>query len=457
MLTGVTLMTEPNSLPVGGGDRSIPPQPLQDPQLATAELDTIIGYFVRGQQQFISSPSLKLEYTETSIRLSDGESRLVGISKQVNQWQRKVLLSNKSEYTPKIIQAAHKLGFITKQRSAHPEFSEHHYYNVPDGYQLKYTEVIELWKVWWHNKRYQLNVPNPPIDVLTFTKGKWYSIRDLQPKQGNFIIRTERGEIAIEPEDYVVWLESKSAPSNKPKSLTTSQLLLLDRQQIRATNSSLPSEFDRQSEQNIAIEVPISGPIAPAASAKVTGSTSLNSAAAKSAVADRQVDRVDEYEDVDLESYLNTFNTEDADDIDRIEGIYNIGELLSGSAGAEDEAPPTKTASAASASPAPSQPPTASSPPAPPQPPISPTAAQTGAVPTQSPIPDRSLLSLSQREAALKDKAIEVLAKYLHEGDRIVYTEVLKNALGQEVNRKVSTIQRGCPGWAIAQIQQHIS
>ncbi len=440
MLTGVTLMTEPNSLPVGGGDRPIAPQSLQDPQLATAELDTIIGYFVRGQQQFISSPSLKLEYTETSIRLSDGESRLVGISKQVNQWQRKVLLSNKSEYTPKIMQAAHKLGFITKQRSAHPEFSEHHYYEVPDGYQLKYTEVIELWKVWWHNKRYQLNVPNPPIDVLTFTKGKWYSIRDLQPKQGNFIIRTERGEIAIEPEDYVVWLESKSAPSNKPKSLTTSQLLLLDRQQIRATNSSLPLEFDRQSEPNIAIEVPISGPISPAGSAKATGSKSLNSAAA-----DRQVDGGDEYEDVDLESYLNTFNTEDADDIDRIEGIYNIGELLSGSAGAEDEVPPTKAASAASA------------PPAPPQPPISPTAAQTGAVPTQSPIPDRSQPSLSQREAALKDKAIEVLANYLHEGDRIVYTEVLKNALGQEINRKVSTIQRGCPGWAIAQVQQLIS
>jgi hypothetical protein len=445
MLTGVTLMTEPNSLPVGGGDRPIAPQSLQDPQLATAELDPIIGYFVRGHQQFISSPSLKLEYTETSIRLSDSESRLVGISKQVNQWQRKVLLANKSEYTPKIMQAAHQLGFITKQRSAHPEFSEHHYYEVPAGYQLKYTEVIELWKVWWHNKRYQLNVPNPPIDVLTFTKGKWYSIRDLQPKQGNFIIRTERGEIAIEPEDYVVWLESKSAPSKEPKSLTTSQLLLLDRQQIRATNSSLPIEFDRQSEPNIAIEVPISGPISPAASAKATGSRSLNSAAAKSAPTDRQVDGGDEYEDVDLESYLNTFNTEDAEDIERIEGIYNIGELLSGSVIEEDEVPPTKAASAASA------------PPAPPHPPLSPTAPQTGAVPTQSPIPDRSQLSLSQREAALKDKAIEVLAKYLHEGDRIVHTEVLKNALGQEVNRKVSTIQRGCPGWAIAQVQQLIS
>ncbi|WP_310488699.1 hypothetical protein [Chamaesiphon sp. VAR_69_metabat_338] len=447
-------MTEPNSLPIGGGDRLAAPQ---DSQLATAELDPIIDCFVRGHKQFISSPSLKLEYTETSIRLSDRESKLVGISKQVNQLQRKVLLSNKSEFRQRIVQATLQLGFITKQKSAHPEFSEHHYYEVPDGYQLKYTEVIELWKVWWHNKRYQLNVPNPPIDVLTFTKGKWYSIRDLQPKQGNFIICTDRGEIAIEPEDYVVWLESKSLSGSEPKSLTPSQILLLDRQQIRATNSSLPIELDRQSEPNIAIEVPISGSITPAVSAKATGSTSLNSPAAKSTMVDRQVDGGEEYEDVDLESYLNTFNTEDTEDIDRIEGIYHINELLSGNVVERDDVPPATVTSDASALPVTPQPPTAPLPSIAPQPSTALSAPQAAAIPTESLIPDRSPLSLSQRQADLKTKAIEVLAKYLQEGDLIVHTEVLKNALGQEVNRKVSTIQRGCPGWAIAQVQQLIS
>jgi hypothetical protein len=435
-------MTELNSLPVDGGDR-LPADPeSQDSQLAIAELDQIIDYFVRGHKQFISSPDLKLEYTETSIRLSDRDSQLIGISKQVNQWQRKVLLAKKSAYTSKIIQAAHTLGFITKQKSAHPEFSEHHYYDVPDGYRLKYTEAIELWKVWWHNKRYQLNVPNPPINVLTFTKGKWYSIQDLQPKQGNFIVRTERGEIEIEPEDYLVWLESKLTLRTDPKSLTTSQLLLLDRQQIRANHPSLPLEFERQSEQNIAIEVPISGSVPPA-SAKVPGAVSSTITSVKP-TAKPQVDLGEEYEDVDLESYLNTFNTEDAEDIDRIEGIYNIGELLSGSTVEEVVSPPT-VSSAPIDSPAPSQPP------------IDPPTNQASAVPAASPVPDRSLLSLSQRQAALKSKAVDVLTKYLHEGDTIVHTEVLKNALGQEINRKVSTIQRGCPGWAIAQIQQMIS
>jgi hypothetical protein len=224
--------------------------------------------------------------------------------------------------------------------------------------------------------------------------------------------------------------------------LTTSQLLLLDRQQIRANHPSLPLEFERQSEQNIAIEVPMSGSV-PSASVKVPGVVN-STITSVNPTAKPQVDLGEEYEDVDLESYLNTFNTEDTEDIDRIEGIYNIGELLNGSTVEEEVSPPTVSS-------APIEPP------APPQPPIDPPMNRSSAVPTSSPVPDRSLLSLSQRQAALKSKAVDVLTKYLHEGDVIVHTEVLKNALGQEVNRKVSTIQRGCPGWAIAQIQQMIS
>lgn len=428
-------MTEPNSLPVGGGDRPPATPESQDSQLATAELAKIIDYFVRGHKQFISSPDLKLEYTETSIRLSDRDSQLIGISKQVNQWQRKVLLAKKSTYTSRIIQAAHTVGFITKQKSAHPEFSEHHYYDVPDGYRLKYTEAIELWKVWWHNKRYQLNVPNPPINVLTFTKGKWYSIRDLQPKQGNFIIRTERGEIEIEPEDYVVWLESKSTPRTEPKSLTTSQLLLLDRQQIRANHPSLPLEFERQSEQNIAIEVPISGSVPPA-SAKVPGAVS-STITSVNPTAKTQVDLGEEYEDVDLESYLNTFNTEDAEDIDRIEGIYNISELLSGHL---DVPQLTSLPSAASVASAPAAT-------------VSETKPQAPAPFNSNPAKTQPPQSIDQKRASLKLKAMNVLATYLQEGDLIVHTEVLKNAQGQEINRKVTKIQRGCPSWAIEQIR----
>jgi hypothetical protein len=113
----------------------------------TDEEFQIMGYFVQGQKHSISSENLKLEYTDTSIRLSDRAGKLIGISKQVNQWQRKVLITNNSVYRQSIVAALQAAGCIDRQKSSHPEFTEHHFYQLPEYYKLNYTETIELWKV----------------------------------------------------------------------------------------------------------------------------------------------------------------------------------------------------------------------------------------------------------------------------------------------------------------------
>jgi hypothetical protein len=376
----------------------------------------IIGYFVRGQKHFLSSQNLKLEYTETSIRLSDRDGKLIGISKQVNQWQRKVLIANNSGYRQSIVAALMDVGFINRQKSSHPEFTEHHYYQLPESYKLNYTETIELWKVWWNNKRYQLNLPKPPIDVLTFTKGNWYLIRDLQPKQGTFIIRTERGEISIEPDEYIVWIDAIADRQTEPKSLVSDRLPLTPPSSISTVSAQLDNDRD----------------------------------------ADAQP-----HEEIDLEAYLNTFNTEDTEDIDRIEGIYNINELLSGNQIFEDVLPVTPAPKPAEVPPpAPVLTEPVPSVTAPVEPVVSlepsvPSPVKTVASPeptVSASTPNVPLLSISQRQAALKHKALQVLATYLQDGDRVTQTEVLINGQGQELNRKIVKIQRGCPSWAVEQV-----
>jgi hypothetical protein len=391
--------------------------------LAAEEIQ-IIGYFVQGQKHSISSQNLKLEYTETSIRLSDRDGKLLGISKQVSQWQRKVLISNNSVYRPSVIEALTALGFITKQKSSHPEFTEHHFYQIPDAYKLNYTETIELWKVWWNNKRYQLNLPKPPIDVLTFTKGNWYLVRDLQPKQGNFIIRTERGEIVVEPDEYVVWIDAIASKQVELKSLQLA-----------------PSFALTASPPTASISVPLDTTLLSGRNLAATATSPARLEVAHPTLASTPV--VTQLEDIDLESYLNTFNTEDTEDVDRIEGIYNIGELLGDNkAIVEDVLPAAPVAANLPQAVVVDESVTAEV-----SPPVEPVA---------SPIapPPEPLLSIPQRQAALKRKAMDVLMGYLQEGDRITHTEVLTNAQGQELNRKITKIQRGCPRWAIDQIKQ---
>jgi hypothetical protein len=341
----------------------------QSLNLMTKESE-IIGYFARGQKQTISSPNLKLEYTDTSIRLSDNHAMLIGISKQVNKWQRKVLISNNYAYKSSIVKTLKEIGFITRKKSSHPEFTEYHYYDVPDGYNLNYTEVIQLWRTWWHNKRHQINVANAPIDLSIFSKGNWYLVQDLQPTQGSFSILTAKGKIVIEPEEYIVWID---------RSVATVEI-----------------ELPLQNVDNLA-------------------------------QAD-YIDRLPESEEyIDLEAYLSTFNTEDSEDVDRIEGIYNINELLSdNNIGADLSA-----------------------------------SAQIGSEPlansqplVSTPISTQSAISVAQRQASLKLKAMNVLATYVQEGELTVHIEVLKNAQGQEISRKVTKTQRGCPQWAIEQINK---
>jgi hypothetical protein len=370
----------------------------------------IIEYFVQGQKQAVSSGKLKLEYTETSIRLSNHNAQLIGISKQVNKYQRKVLISNKFADKHTIIPALLAAGFIARQKSSHPEFAEYHYYQVPDGYKLNYTEVMQLWRTWWHNKRYQLNVASAPIDLLIFNKGNWYPVKDLQPKQGSFILLTARGEISIEAPEYIVWIDSAEQTLPKRSEQDT----------IHETDNYHNRDRDRSTTTDLSY-----------------GSTSTHKDAIDWAP------EPDEY--IDLEAYLSTFNTEDTEDVDRIEGIYNIDALLSGNNILDSVPPPAPKPTKI-----PAQPPVKSDSDRTSTLPVAPVV--NSKLPASNPITTQSTLSLAQRQAALKLKAMNVLATYLQEGDSIVRTEVLKNAQGEEINRKVIKIQRGCPNWAIDRI-----
>ena len=369
----------------------------------TAQELEIIGYFVQGQKQSIVSQNLKLEYTETSIRLSDVNTKLIGISKQVNQWQRKVLISNNSAYKAKIVEILTAEGFISRHKSSHPEFAEYHYYQVPEGYKLNYTQVIQLWKIWWHHKsdptltserlRQRVNITKKSIDLLIFSKGNWHLVRDLQPKQGNFSLLTARGEMAIEPEEYIVWIDPLAEPLQgkielqQPVLKSAPQIADLDMAKIIRPSIFTQDYLNRLPQPE---------------------------------------------EEMDLEDYLSTFNTEDSEDIDRIEEIYNIGELLSGS-NILNDVPPVPTPPEVLTVPV--EPPISTQPSVP-----SPAATQ---------LPQSSL----ERQAALKLKAIDVLAAYVRDGEEIVRIEVLKNAQGQEINHKTTKIHRNCPSWAIAQIK----
>jgi hypothetical protein len=450
------------------------------PNLTIEELE-IIGYFARGQKYSFSSKNLKLEFSATSIRLIDRQGKLLGISKQISEWQRKVLVSNSSSYTAKIIEVLTESGFVAKQKSSHPDFSEYHFYKVPDGYKLNHTKILQLWKVWWNNKcdslsqrdatrterlHQQLHSQKPIFDPLIFSKGSWHQIQDLQPQQEHFLLQMVKGDPIICGEDLVVWVDKFQAPSINPSPQSTSENI---------PAQSIPLTPSKSSKSNMptptqVLQLPIAS-ISPLQMPK-KDNVDLN---------------IQNDDDIDLEIYLSTFNTEDTEDVDRIEGIYNIGELLGDTMPESDLLPPPAPESKStmrlevkvidtpkdnlpiSESPVGMQP--NSAPIVPPPPPKSPKLIANSKAPNPTPvtpspkvpvpepsvsnssIESPSMLQTSEQKRSLKVKAFETLSKYLKEGDRITHTETIKNTQGEVINRKTTEIQRGCPSWAIDLIQ----
>jgi hypothetical protein len=430
------------------------------PNLTIEELE-IIGYFARGQKYSFSSKNLKLDFSETSIRLIDRQGKLLGISKQANEFQRKVLVSNNSNYNAKIIEILTERGFIAKHKSSHPDFAEYHYYQVPDGYKLNYTKILQLWKVWWKNKCDRLHGQNSIVDPLIFSKGNWQQIKDLHPQQEHFLLQTMKGDPIVCAEDWVVWIDKFQsppitlAPQSTPENISA---------------QTTPLIISKSTKSNMSSQV-ISSPTTPVSPLQMPKKENINAA---------------HDEDIDLEIYLSTFNTEDTEDVDRIEGIYNIGELLSDMNSEHEVLPPSPKSKStvrlevkAIDNPAENLPiieapvimQPNSTPIAPPPPPKSPKLIHTPTVQistlvtplskesisepsvSSSSIQSPSVNSISEQKISLKVKAFETLSKYLREGDCIIHTETIKNTQGEVINRKTTEIQRGCPSWAIDLIQ----
>jgi hypothetical protein len=423
------------------------------PNLTIEELE-IIGYFARGQKYSFSSKNLKLEFTDTSIRLSDRQGKLIGISKQANEWQRKVLVSNNSNYNSKIIEFLVERGFIAKQKSSHPDFTEYHYYKIPDGYKLNYTKILQLWKVWWKNKCDRLHNQNLIFEPLIFSKGSWHQIQDLQPQQEHFLLQMVKGDPIVCAEDLVVWVDKVQVSSINLSPQSTSENISLQTTLVAPSNSPkshMPTQV-------------IPSPTTPVSPLKMPKKDNIN------------INLVTSDEDLDLEIYLSTFNTEDTEDVDRIEGIYNIGELLGDTILEHDVSPPSPKSTSTVRlevkvidNPVENlpiiEPPVSmqpnSSPITPPPPPKSPKLIHTTAPKesisepsvSSSSIQSPLTLSISEQKRLLKVKAFETLSKYLKEGDCITQTETIKNTQGEVINRKTIEIQRGCPSWAIDLIQ----
>jgi hypothetical protein len=174
-------------------------------ELSAADIE-LIENFVRGKKKTIAAAHLQIEYSDKAMKLLDRHGSLVAVSKQVNEWQQKVLLNNQVEgYMNVLCATLERHDFLAARKSRHPDYVEYSKYQTPEGYQLQYQPAHAMGKAWL--ERYARSSGVQSRSLLVFQGGSWFPIQELKVDQRTLQLRTLVGETTIDSNDYLVWIE----------------------------------------------------------------------------------------------------------------------------------------------------------------------------------------------------------------------------------------------------------
>jgi hypothetical protein len=201
-------------------------------ELSAADIE-LIENFVLGKKKTIpqsgrfanAAAHLQVEYSDKAMKLLDRRGGLVAVSKQVNEWQQKVLLNNQVEgYMNVLCATLERHDFVAARKSRHPDYVEYSRYQTPEGYKLQYQPAHVMGRAWL--ERYARSSGAQSRSLLVFQSGSWFPIQELKIDQRTLQLRTLVGETIVDSNDYLVWIEQSldatpQAVSTKTKSART--------------------------------------------------------------------------------------------------------------------------------------------------------------------------------------------------------------------------------------------
>ncbi len=186
-------------------------------ELSAADIE-LVENFVLGKKKTIAAAHLQVEYSDKAMKLLDQRGGMVAVSKQVNEWQQKVLLNNQVEgYMNVLCATLERHDFVAARKSRHPDYVEYSKYQTPEGYKLQYQPAHVMGRAWL--ERYARSSGVQSRSLLVFQSGNWFPIQELKIDQRTLQLRTLVGETIVDSNDYLVWIEQ--FPDGMPQAMPT--------------------------------------------------------------------------------------------------------------------------------------------------------------------------------------------------------------------------------------------
>jgi hypothetical protein len=183
------------------------------PDILPQDLE-LIDYFIRGKRRLIKESNLRIEYGAKAVKLIDRQSRVVGVSKQVNEWQQKILLYRHSAYWTVVAEKISRSDFLAVTRTGHPDFAEYHKYQVPRGYQLFQQPAQLLLQSW--QEQHQGSAGFQANGIMIYQGSNWYPVQEVDTYQEIIRLRTIISELTIGSADSMIWINRLPAAAHPP-------------------------------------------------------------------------------------------------------------------------------------------------------------------------------------------------------------------------------------------------
>jgi hypothetical protein len=186
------------------GLNPIQPTPAEGESIfSTVDDETMIQRFARGKKRSVRNNNLSIEYTHNSLQLATPQGELIAINKVSNKLHY-ILLKQDSRYWEFIHNIVLDYNFVPIDNNPTQRgFFRYQKYQIPAGYQLRYSSGFELQSFWQeHND----DTSEMHLDLLFLNKSKWHRVQDVTFQDRRLLFRSVVGVIDLPADTKMAWI-----------------------------------------------------------------------------------------------------------------------------------------------------------------------------------------------------------------------------------------------------------
>jgi hypothetical protein len=195
-------------------------QKSQDNLFSTVDDETMVSRFARGKKRQIRNHNLIITYAHSSLQLSTPDGELIAINK-ISDKLHYILIKQDSAYWEFIHNIVISHNFVPIDNNpSHRGFFRYQKYQIPQGYQLRYSADQELYSFWQEN--FTNPTHNLKLDLLFLNKSKWYRVQEITTQDAYISFRSVAGTVQLPINSKVAWiyrLLASTEPTNREHQL----------------------------------------------------------------------------------------------------------------------------------------------------------------------------------------------------------------------------------------------